>query len=181
MPLPIHKRGKYFEDLFARFARAQGFHVVKNDLSCRITYQGGIQLTNTELDYTLIGPGGKVGFFDVKECAQSRFAYSKMNHRQVERASNFNRWGVPAGFVVWFRTQNRVELVTGFQVGSVGPGCSIGSGSGLFLGKLEAFDIECLLNPVHYKLLLPQDELPFIPSQEEPSARSEPSEQSQPT
>lgn len=167
MSLPVHKRGRYFEELFARYARAQGLNVVKNDLSCRITYQGGIQLTNTELDYTLIGKDGSVGFFDVKESAQKRFSYSKLNHKQVDRAANFNRWGVPAGFVVWFRNQNRVELITGFQLDSVGPGCTISCGAGLLLGKLEGFDIGAILGKNNYLPMAPEDEFPFTPSRAE--------------
>lgn len=151
--------------MFAKYARLQGLFVVKNDLSCQITYCGGIRLTHTELDFTVVS-GGRVGFFDTKECKQRRFAYSALNKKQVERSSNFNRNGVPSGFVVWFRTQNRVELITGARLASVTPRTGIACGDGIYLGKIEDFDVKAVLNPALYRDLPdPQDELPISISQ----------------
>lgn len=167
MGLPIHKRGKYFEELFARYANLQGLHAIKNDSSCKISYDGSIKLTYTELDYTLVRPSPMaVGFFDTKETSYKRFAYSQLNPKQVERAANFNRWGVPAGFVVWYRTQNVVELITGLQLFDVGPRQGIKCGDGLFLGRFEGFDLSKLLDPQNYKTRVSQDELQFTPEPE---------------
>lgn len=137
--------GALFEDLFKKMAQMNGLLPIKNYLTARIIYAGKIQLMKSELDYKLINQDGQVGYFDCKTYDDKKFSYSNLEPKQIERAKLYYDWGVPSGFVVWFRESNRVIFFTGKDIVQKGPGNSFNDQEGLWLGRAERFDLKGLL------------------------------------
>jgi hypothetical protein len=105
-----------------------------------------VKLLHSELDFKLIRrPDGRVGYFDTKTFARSFFDYSQLEPEQVERAGAYNYWGVPAGFVVWFRKLDQIILYSGKEIERMGPGSRFRPTDGTVLGTFSKFDLKFAL------------------------------------
>ena len=98
----------------------------------------------SNLDLTIISDSGMVGFFDAKSFDSNFFTYSKIDSEQIKRADEYNRWSVPAGFIVLFREINRISFYSGSDLIAGGPGHRFLLTDGLLLGRLETFDLRLL-------------------------------------
>lgn len=135
--------GKQFEFLFYKQAQRSGFLAQKNDLSCRIIGKGKLIPIKSELDFKLISQDGRVGFFDCKSFAGDHFYTSDIDKKQIERATLYKEWGVPSGFVVWFRDLNKVCFITGGKIRYIGG--KITPEDMLCLGRFEHFDLSLIM------------------------------------
>lgn len=137
--------GLTFEDLFQKQARRSGFLVKKNPLTARHTWTGRVQLLKGELDFTIVNPHGKVGYFDCKSWGSDHFIYSDIDAKQIERAVLWNEWMVPAGFICWFRPINQIVFFSGRKINQAGPRTRFTVKDGLVLGRFETFDLRALM------------------------------------
>jgi hypothetical protein len=136
--------GKFWEDVLFKRAQMNGLLPQKNHLTARYIYKNKYKVMKSQLDLTLITNDGKVGFFDAKSFNGDKFAYSALNPQQIERAALYNEWEVQSGFVVLFRKMNRICFFSGRAIVLGGPRTSFSSLDGLFLGRLESFDLRRL-------------------------------------
>lgn len=141
-------KGNEFEALFKKQAQLSGLFLEKNELSAKLGWRGRAKLLKSELDFKLIDMMGRVGFFDAKCFEGEGFPYSHLDPNQIRRASNYNRWNVPSGFVVWFHEHNRIVFYSGLEVVRKGSRTSFTMFEGRLLGRYESFDLRSLLRPV---------------------------------
>lgn len=139
------QEGKIFETLFEKQAKRSGFLVEKNGLTAKILWAGRPQLMKSQLDFLLADRSGRVGLFDCKSFDSDHFTFSDLNLKQVERAALYNEWGIPSGFVVWFRKSNRVVFFKGSQVRARGPRTRFLDSEGVHLGTFSIFDLHHVL------------------------------------
>lgn len=137
--------GNQFQNIFERMAKLNGLYAERNHLTAKFTYSGRTRVMKSELDYKLINREGRLGFFDCKSFEGSQFNYSMIEEHQVRRAAFYNQWRIPSGFVVWFRTPNRVVFYSGMQIFLKGAGNSFTPDEGTQLGQYHNFDIKKLL------------------------------------
>jgi hypothetical protein len=142
------EQGRYFEELFSKQCFWHGYFPIRNHLSCRFVYRGRVQIIKSQLDFTVLVPKSteKVGFFDCKSFGAARFNWSEIPVEQINRACDINDRGYPAGFVVLFRTVNRVVYFSGTDLRKTGPGNSFGFDMGLPLGKFEDFSLSAIFS-----------------------------------
>jgi len=137
--------GQAFEQIFLERGQLNGLFVRKNPLSCRHVWGGRLQLVKGLLDFMLVSPHGIVGFFDTKSFGGDKFAFSEIDEGQLKMADTFNKWNVPAGFVVYFRD---LDAVVYFKAGDLyrkGPRSSFGVIDGKYLGTVFNFDLKVLV------------------------------------
>lgn len=137
--------GRFFEEAFLKEAKSCGLFAKKNDLSCKYGWKGRLVLSKAQLDFTLIQPGGRVGFFDCKSFARDIFKYSEITPHQLDQALLFEELGVPSGIVAYFRGLNKVVFYTASAIEKSGPGTSLRAEAGLCLGSLESFDLRPIM------------------------------------
>lgn len=142
-----YRTGMNFEAVFNKLAQLNGFVVIKNWHTCRFLPMGKVKVVHGQLDFTLLADDGRVGFFDCKSFA-TRFAYSEINEEQLTRSVLYNRMNVPAGFIVHFRDQNIVSLITGEAIQRKGPRTSIGPEDGITLGTGYNFDVRKIMERI---------------------------------
>lgn len=143
---PINKAfGTTFETIFARQARSNGLLAQQNHLTARRMFRGRLQALASNLDFMLVSPRGQVGFFDAKCYVQDFFTFSQLDEHQRELAVLYNDWGVPAGFVVWFRPSGRVVFWSGHEIARAGSGSRFDSEGGRHLGQWSRFDLRTVL------------------------------------
>jgi hypothetical protein len=101
-----------------------------------------VEIIKSELDFQLIDPRTRrVAFIDTKTYVEERVNFSRIEKHQIDRAVWFNEAGIPAGFVVWFRTLDLVVFYSGIQARDCGAGSSLLPQDGLELGGLLRFDL----------------------------------------
>jgi hypothetical protein len=132
--------GSAWEEIFLRQARSKGLLAIKVPLSARIIGPKRVLPIKSFLDYQLIRRDGRVSFLDTKTYAD-KFTYSEVNPSQLEKASLYEEWGIPSGFVVWFRKSNDVSYFSSEVIKRVGPGHSFTKDMGLCLGQIANFDL----------------------------------------
>lgn len=106
--------GTTFEKLFERQCQLAGMWPEPNHIKARRGWKGKLQELKSNLDYTLIARGGKLAFVDCKTYDTPFLYLSKLDPHQRDLAARYNEWGIPAGFVVWFRPINRVVFFPGW-------------------------------------------------------------------
>lgn len=139
------EHGKFFEEAFFKQATSNGLFARKNMLSCKHTWGGRVQILKSQLDFTLVNTKGSVGFFDCKNFIENKFYFSEIDDDQLKLSVVWLSWKVPSGFVVWFRSLNKVSFFSGNDIKSKGPGNSFQPTDGVVLGKIEGFDLKKLL------------------------------------
>ena len=137
--------GKIFEELFKQQAQYLGLLPIKQHLSARMLHGGRVKVTKSDLDFRLITREGRVGFFDCKSYGKDSFSYSQIDENQLNLANLYHEWGVPSGFVVWFRPANRVTFFSGPAIVSKGPQSSFGPEDGQYIGRFERFDLRLVM------------------------------------
>jgi penicillin-binding protein-related factor A (putative recombinase) len=146
---PSNQRlGKAFEDVFFKQAQLSGFLPIKNHIACQHTFNGRmvpVKERKGELDYRLISQSGKVGWFDCKTFEDDFFTFSQLMPEQVDMASLYNEYKIPAGFVVYFRKTNSVCYFPGSRIAKKGPGSRFDKTDAHFLGSLFKFSLKTLL------------------------------------
>jgi len=140
------KQGKIFETLFFKQAQRLGITVIKNHQTCRILFKGRVQLIKGELDFKLITQNVRVGYFDCKTYSENYFTYSEIDQAQLERSILYNELSVPSGFVVWFRSENKVMYYPGQLIQKFGPRSRFDCTNGITLGRFEQFNLNMLIN-----------------------------------
>lgn len=140
-------RGKFFEEVFERFALSQGLLPVRNMLSARPMGNNRWQPIKSQLDFNLYRRGGTVAVIDCKSFQRAFFTYSEIDEKQLHRAINFNRFGIPSGFLVWFRQTNKVSFFSGLIIQKKGSGCRFVPQDGIPLGKWERFVLTPIFDP----------------------------------
>lgn len=136
--------GKHWEDVLFKRAQMNGLLPKRNYLTARFIFKNKYKIMKSNLDLTIISPAGLVGFFDAKSFDKDYFTFSTINPDQVTTASEYNQWRVPSGFLVLFRTINKVVFFSGFEIKAGGPHFRFDHTMGLYLGRLENFDLKLL-------------------------------------
>lgn len=137
--------GAAFEDLFLNEAKYRGLYVRKNHIAAKYGWKGRLIPVAGQLDFTVIGPGGRVGFFDAKSFKEDFFNFSEIDENQLNQSVLFNELGVPSGFVVYFRRRNEVVFFTGTEIHTDGPKTRFIPSMGLRLGSAFDFDLRPIL------------------------------------
>jgi len=128
------------------FKRAQmnGLLPKKNELTARYTFGGQYKILKSNLDFTIINQDGVVGFFDAKSYENDHFTYSDIDQQQIQRAAEYNQWKVPSGFIVLFRSVNKICFFSGWELKFAGPRTRFDQTMGIYLGRLENFNMKLL-------------------------------------
>lgn len=136
--------GTAFEELFERQCKLEGLWPDPNLIKARRAWKGRLQALPSNLDYTLMGRGGRIGFFDCKTFDKPYFTYSDLSkgdrEHQIELAARYNEWGFHAGFVVWFRPINRVVFYPGWLIAARGERTRFLPTDGAEIGTWSRFD-----------------------------------------
>lgn len=144
-PARHREDGVGFEHIFEKQARRNGLLPIKNELRCKMGWNGKILLLPSDLDYKLINRRGVVGYFDCKTFADASFNYSWIDKDQLDKAMLYNDWDVPAGFVVLFRATMQVVFFSGHRIAEKGPRNSFSPDDGMVLGGIFDFNLKMLL------------------------------------
>lgn len=119
---------------------------IKNELNAKYIGGGGVRAFRGDLDYKLIDRTGTVGYFDCKAFEKDLFNFSQIEEHQLEKSNMYYEWGVPTGFVVWFRESNAVVFFSPKTLNRAGPQSSFKPQDGINLGTFESFRLKCLLS-----------------------------------
>ncbi len=138
------ENGKLFEILFERTCMMSGMWAEKNHLKAQRVWKGRLEALPSNLDYQVVAQG-RMGHFDCKSFDGSWFTYSQIKDHQRELAAKYNRWGIPSGFVVFFRERSLVVFFSGAYIAQAGPGSRFGCDTGQMLGKWDSFDPRLIL------------------------------------
>lgn len=133
--------GAGWEEIFRRQADRNGLLAKKVGLSARFIGPKKVVAAKSFLDFQLITPGGKVAFLDTKTWLKNYFTFSDIDENQLKKAVEYNKWGVPAGFVCLFRESNRVAFFQGVAIAELGTGNRFSVESGVALGMIGEFDL----------------------------------------
>lgn len=137
--------GNQFEKIFKKQAQSLGLLAIKNELNAKYIGGGGVRAFKGDLDYKLIDRAGNVGFFDCKTFEKDQFTYSQIEPHQLDRSIVYQEWGVPTGFIVWFRESNSVVYFSPKRITFGGPRSCFFPEDGLILGTYESFRLKSLL------------------------------------
>lgn len=140
-------QGKFFEETFEKFARIQGFLPKRNMLSAQPKGNNRWQPVKSQLDWNLYKRGGQCAIVDCKSFEMDYFTFSEIDDKQLQKAAEFNRWGIPSGFAVYFRTVNKVAFYSGSLIERRGPRTRFLPKDGVKLGKLENFIVSPIFDP----------------------------------
>jgi hypothetical protein len=138
--------GTTFEKLFERQCHLAGLWPDPNLIKARRGWKGKLQELKSNLDYTVMGRGGKIAFVDCKTFESGYFTFSDLPAHQLDLAARYNEFGIPAGFVVWFRPINQVCFFPGWLIAGRGPGTRFTPLDGTALGPWDRFDPTKLLS-----------------------------------
>jgi hypothetical protein len=139
--------GKTFELLFEAHTRQRGMGFVKiPDGAYRIKTPYGIKLVacKTPFDY-FICKNGQAACLDVKTVESNRFSYSHCDRNQLESLDSMGSH-VAAGYVIWFRTSDRVCFFSHIELNSLQRLSSLTDHGGLYLGSIDSFDPEKIIS-----------------------------------
>jgi hypothetical protein len=137
--------GTTFELLFERQCQLAGLWAESHGIKSKRGWNGRLVELKSDLDYKVMGRGGKICIVDCKTFDDPHFTFSRLAPHQVELAQRYNDWGIPAGFVVWFRPVNLVSFFAGWLIGARGPGARFIPQDGKLLGTWDHFDPTALL------------------------------------
>lgn len=138
--------GKSFEEVFFLHAQYSGLLPTKNHLTAFYLPGGRVKVVKSELDFRLIRrEDGRVAYLDCKSFKDSFFVFSDLDEKQVERAILYNECNVPSGFVVYFRSVNRVAFFSGQDIAAKGPRARFDVSEGRFLGRIEKLDLKRIM------------------------------------
>ena len=139
--------GKAWEQILIARARSNGLLLLKNELSAKFIGGGGVKVLKSDLDFRMFdrsNPITRVSYFDAKTFDDPYFDYSWLQDNQIQRSVTYGEWGVPSGFVVWFRPVNEVRFYKGQQIAKSGPGTRFLPEVGVRLGSLHDFDLRAI-------------------------------------
>ncbi len=137
--------GTTFEKLFERQCQLAGLWADPHHIKAKRIWNGKLKELKSDLDYKLMGRGGKIGFFDCKTFDEPHFTFSMIDPDQIELARRYNEFGFEAGFVVWFRPPNWVSFFPGWLLAERGPRTRFNPQDGKYLGTWANFDPTRLL------------------------------------
>ncbi len=132
--------GNGWESSFLTIAMLQGFKTKKIPEMGRWIGPGTFKPIKSWCDYMLINTEGKVAFIDTKTTANDSFAFSAINPDQVKF---FREVGdlVPAGYVVYFRENNKVNFMPWELLERCRPTESLSKDDGIPMGHLTNFAV----------------------------------------
>lgn len=133
--------GAFFERILEHMAATQGVLAQKQPLAFRYLRGGKVLPIRTELDFSLINRQGRIAFVDTKLFAGDYFTFSQLDPTQLRRATRYNEWGIPSGFVVRHAGSNEVAYYSGEVVASHGPRTRFAPAMGVRLGTLLHFAV----------------------------------------
>lgn len=133
--------GAFFERILEHMAATQGVLAQKQPLAFKYLAGGKVLPIRTELDFSLINREGRIAFADAKNFEGDYFTYSQLDVMQIKRATRYNEWGVPAGFVVRHAGSNEVCFYSGEVVATHGPRTRFEPSKGIPLGTLLHFKV----------------------------------------
>lgn len=143
------ENGKGWEAILFRQAQSNGLLIMNNHQAAQ--WRGSkLHPIRGNLDFHISNAIGRVGFLDAKTFDGPSFTYSQITDggrraHQLERATLYNHWKIPAGFLVWFRPSNLISFYSGEKIAKIGPRGSFSTGDGLCLGTLAAFNLGLIL------------------------------------
>ncbi len=143
--------GLGFQTMLENQFRISGFMVIQIPEGCktiRSGYRGlpKIVRVKTPFDFVLTKQNGILppitGFFDAKCCGADRFFFSWLPDHQVEILKELCRMGFKAGFIVYFKPQNKVCF---FTADGLAKKESYGPEDGLWLGPYYQLNLKGFL------------------------------------
>jgi hypothetical protein len=137
------RNGSGWEGIIQRRAFMSGMLAKKVGLSAILNGKTAVPVRSF-LDFQIISRDGRVAFLDAKCWEKAYFTYSDINVVQLDRALEYNKWNVPAGFLCLFRKSNEVAYFPGSWIASRGPRTRFNPGDGIELGQLMDFDLNLI-------------------------------------
>lgn len=107
---------------------------------------GKLKVKNAKspFDY-LCTKDGKTAVLDCKTLEQGNWSYSAITRHQLDALLSVGN-SINAGYLVWYRKRNAVVWLSCFKLRDLRPGESLTPDDGLYLGTIENFKIENVLN-----------------------------------
>lgn len=135
------KNGASFEELIEARSRIQGITYVQIPDGCKQISAFKTIRVPTPFD-VILGFGKNILFCDLKSTEGNSFTYSMIKPHQLRALSELSKHGQRSGFLVFFRSCNRVVFFNSRLLSSVKPGTGLSPNDGLFVGKIDALDLQ---------------------------------------
>lgn len=130
--------GLEFENIILKQARMQGLYVRKEPIAARRFGLKSLYQIKSDYDFKLILPPlGICVFLDAKSTEDTKFVYSKLVPHQVGALLEIQRAGCLSGYLIWFRTINRVIFFDAEKLDKLQPRESLLPENGTDLGSFE--------------------------------------------
>lgn len=143
--------GRAFEqrvEWAARMIRAQLVQIPTGAIV--VGQRGGrpiLRPEKTPFDYVL-GKDGEAAFFDAKSTAKTRFPFADMKPHQVRKLHDLELAGFRAGYLVNFRTLDRVVFFNASALKALQPRTSLRPDDGDAMGTHQELFLDRLLSPM---------------------------------
>jgi hypothetical protein len=142
--------GKAWEDAFQTVTQLQGFKILKIPEMGRWLGPGTFRPIKGWSDFMIVRGDGVTAFMDTKTTQEERFSYSDVNQDQIKFFSKVGDL-VPAGYVVYFRQNNKIIYLPWTLLQSLRPGEAVSTEDGILMGHLTSFSVAKI-----FSLPLPQ-------------------------
>lgn len=127
--------GDEFERQFARAASLEGYDVEKLPLGARQYAQNVLKRVPMPFDF-IICRKGKAVFLDTKTTESNTFIFSAIKEHQLNALLRKERAGCLGGYVVYFRTLNRIIFFPAWKLATVRRLESLKPEDGMDLGTI---------------------------------------------
>lgn len=141
--------GEIFEHMVERLARIQGLNCTNIPQGSKMVRGlGGMNriAVKTPFDF-VIGKAPHMLFIDTKSVGKGNFTYADLKEHQIHGLLNWERAGYAAGYLVWFRTPNRVQFFSATELFRMRPRESFTPDDGVHIGNVYTMDLRTILHP----------------------------------
>lgn len=137
--------GEHFENIFQWSARKFGAAVIKIPSGCRWVSGTRAMPVQTPFDF-IVCYNSKAITVDTKTIESGNFTKSMVKIHQVSQMLPIERQKIHAGYVVWFREQNKVVFFKASQLIDLKRWCSLKIDDGIGVGSAQQINFEVLFN-----------------------------------
>lgn len=130
--------------MFTQIARMNGIGVLRVPDGIKHTGHG-FMTVQSPCDF-ILAKHGKAALVDAKTTEASRFPASKVKAHQVNAMQAMTYHGLSGGYVIYFRTQNRVAFFPCHILTALPQDTGLGPEDGLDMGPIEQVDFAPVFN-----------------------------------
>jgi hypothetical protein len=150
------KQGDLFERILETTAQFQQLNLIRVPNGGQYRKRGGVlklEATTSPFDYVIQRKGFAPLFFDAKTRLNDSIGYAdfmskESTSRQVLTLIRAIEFGTMSGFVIWFRTCDKIVFVDALKIGKMEPRTSINAADGLLLGSSEKLNLGLLWHDI---------------------------------